>query len=197
MKKSLIELRRELKRKYKYDPEAGIFTRRDGKIHANRLKEVYADKPERWNGAGKLVLTKNGFVIDNCYNGVTLSGKRYKNNRAAFLYMKGYLPEGVVVHIDQVKTNDRWDNLREVSYSCNSKNAKLSKKNKTGVKGVFYSEKEKKFVVNISGNGKNIRLGSFKALLEAAEARHKAEIEFGYPNCEMNSTALQYIKKHK
>ena len=53
--------------------------------------------------------------------------------------MKGYEPEQVD-HINRVRHDNRWINLREADQSRNRKNSKLNHNNKSGIKGVFWKE---------------------------------------------------------
>ena len=69
------------------------------------------------------------------YIRVKIKGSFYNRNRLIFLFHKGYLPE-FIDHIDTIKTNDEIENLRECTGSQNQCNKKLSKANKTGIKGV-------------------------------------------------------------
>jgi len=188
---------RELKRAYKYDPETGIFTKKANPDHAKRLKEIYGADSKRWCGE-KIHFEDGGFKRKNEYVYIWVNGRCYGAHRAAFLYMRGYLPENIVDHINRIRWDNRWINLREVSVSCNSRNRTINKNNKTGVMGVFYCKKSNRFIAGITPQkGKHTTIGRFKTLLEAAECRYAAEVELGYPNCDMNSTALQYINKCK
>jgi hypothetical protein len=91
----------------------------------------------------------------------------------------GKWPEGVIDHIDHDGTNNRISNLRDVTHTDNLRNARMSKCNKTGVKGV-HKNKVGSYVATI-GCGKTYRyLGSFKRIEDAANARKNAEREMGY-----------------
>jgi hypothetical protein len=58
-----------------------------------------------------------------------------------------------------------------------NRNTRLRKTNKTGYKGVSWSRERRKFVSQISVNGKTIALGRFKKIEDAINARKNAEIE--------------------
>jgi hypothetical protein len=58
---------------------------------------------------------------------------------------------------------------------------KLSVRNKSGVRGVFFSTKRNRWVANICFQNKNIRLGLFDTLEDAAKARKRAEEEIYEP----------------
>lgn len=59
--------------------------------------------------------------------------------------------------------------------------AKTPSSNKTGVKGVFVDSRSGRFVAQIKLRGRNVRLGSYATLQEAAEARREAEQELFDP----------------
>jgi len=93
--------------------------------------------------------------------------KRYKNHRIIFLMFHGYLPE-IVDHIDNNKLNNKIENLRAATCSQNLQNAKLSKSNTTGIKGVVWEKDRKYWKAQIMVNGKQIRIGKLESL-ELAE----------------------------
>jgi hypothetical protein len=86
----------------------------------------------------------------------------------------------VIDHINGNGLDNRRSNLRFCSFSENQWNRKPNKNSKTGVKGVHWSAKEKKYVAQIREHGKRIMLGSFRSIEEAALAyREKAKQLFG------------------
>jgi len=145
-----------LKEVVHYDPETGLFTRK---------KDVGKYKK------GEIVGYTNGrgwlrFKIDY---------KHYKLHRLAFLYMTGKLPEEVD-HINGVKWDNRWCNLREATRSLNAANIKTKGNSKTGYQGVTPSGKEFKAVVTFKK--KQYFSENFKCPKEAHEEykRMKEEI---------------------
>lgn len=110
--------------------------------------------------------------------------------------MEGYWPENDIDHINRVKTDNRWSNLREVSKSCNMRNRSLLKNNKSGITGVRWRCKHKKWIAQAKIGHKHIHLGNFSTKLEAAKARWDAEVEYNFSNCYSDSTAYLYLKKH-
>jgi hypothetical protein len=85
-----------------------------------------------------------------------------------------------VDHIDNDKTNNSINNLRWCSKKENGYNQTLSKKNKSGVKGVHFSKQRQKWHARITIDGKIIHIGYYKTLDEARTARQeKANEVFG------------------
>ena len=67
--------------------------------------------------------------------------KGYSLHRLAFLYMTGILPSQQVDHINGVKSDNRWSNLRLVTNSENQQNARLRVDSTTGIKGLTKHKK--------------------------------------------------------
>jgi hypothetical protein len=70
--------------------------------------------------------------------------------------------------------------LREGT-SLDTLSNKLHKNNKTGIRGVKYRAKQKRWIASIRLAGKEYHLGTFKTLEEAAEARREAEVQLFNP----------------
>jgi hypothetical protein len=117
----------------------------------------------------------------------------YLNHRLVWLWHFGYFPEHDLDHIDRNRLNNRVENLREVNQTCNMRNAKLFNNNSSGITGVYWYKPGNKWSAKISVAYKNVHLGYFQTKLEAAQARWKAEVKYGFPNCNTTSTAYQYV----
>jgi hypothetical protein len=146
-----------LKSALHYDPETGLFTH----ICDTRYKK-----------AGE----QAGYVARNGYRCIYIqsSDKIYYAHRLAFLYMTGELPKEQVDHINRVKTDNRWDNLREVSQAENNRNLSLRKDNKSGYRGVHWAKANQKWHASICVDGKSISLGYFTDAAEAGAAAEEA-----------------------
>jgi len=114
------------------------------------------------------------------YLNIKVNTKRYPAHRLAFLYMDGAFPECQVDHINGLRTDNRWNNLRSVSVSDNAKNKRLQKNNKSGVTGVFRESGRKKWVSKIVVDKRHIKIGSYMEFHEAVEARKLAEMHYGF-----------------
>jgi hypothetical protein len=76
-------------------------------------------------------------------------------------------------HIDNDRTNNRVENLRWCSFSENSFNSSIPKNNKSGHKGVHWSERDKRWIAQIKHNNKTHNLGRFTNKEDAIFARQK------------------------
>lgn len=156
-----------LKELVDYNPETGKFTWI--KKHPMARKIEVGDEFRSVDSYGYLM--------------ASILGNRCKAHRLAFLYMTGEWPSDQVDHINGIRKDNRWCNLREVNNLNNHRNMKLQKRNISGVTGVFWHKKNKKWRAMIRANGRNLHLGVFDNLSDAKRARIKAERKYGYhPN---------------
>lgn len=133
---------------------------------------------------GKFVSRRNGNPLGSIgadgYLVVQLGVKVYYLHRLAWLYVYGYLPEGVIDHIDHNKCNNAIDNLREVAQTDNCKNKKLPKNNSSGFVGVRWNTRLGKWTAEVKVGRKSIYLGAFQSLEEAVNARQRANEEYSF-----------------
>lgn len=99
------------------------------------------------------------------YRVIRVSGKRYKEHRLVWLLCKGEHPKNQIDHIDRNKTNNRIENLRDVSMSANLRNTKSVSK----YTYVNYSASSDLWAAQISGD-LSMYLGSYKYEIDAAYA---------------------------
>ena len=151
----------ELKELLHYDPETGIF---------HWLKSTTRSVKAGYVAGGK---NHKGYVR------IGVNKKRYLAHRLAWLYVYGYFPKYDVDHINTIPFDNRISNLREATTPQNQHNVKMSKANKSGVKGVCFDRSRKKWMAQLQVNTKKIRLGRFdniddaeKAVKEAREKYH-------------------------
>lgn len=159
-----------------YDPETGELTWKE------RPKWHFSSHAERdrWNGrfsgcvAGRI--GKIGYLT------VNFSNRVYPAHRLAWVVKTGAWPKDYIDHVNGVKSDNRFVNLREATVSENVRNSVMPKNNTSGIKGVSWSERSKKWVVYLQTEGKNKQLGYFKNKADAEEvvraAREKAHGEF-------------------
>ena len=72
------------------------------------------------------------------------------------------------------------ERMAEISDPESLKTNKPTAKSTTGVRGVYYNKRKKRYVAYINVDKKSKYLGSSIDLKEAADIRRKAEIEYGY-----------------
>lgn len=107
------------------------------------------------------------------YRYIGVDGKGYPAHRLAWLYMYGEIPSGDIDHINRDPTDDKISNLRSVSHSTNLHNSS-HRDSASKVKGV-YRTKENNWQASIKVNNVTHRLGTYKTIDEAMQARKFAE----------------------
>lgn len=113
----------------------------------------------------------NGIRVGG-YMVIRIDNKNYRAHRLAWLYQTGEFPKEEVDHINGVKSDNCWDNLRDVSRSHNQQNQKISLNNTSGFKGVSFIKATGKWRAYIRVKSKVINLGCcFSTPIEAALAR--------------------------
>ena len=143
------------------------------KIDKYGWNKKYANKP-----AGTFKLSKAGvpaWRVRITYGGVS---KLYYVHRIIFYIKHGFLDDNKVIdHINGNPLDNRIKNLRLVTFSQNSYNSKLSRKNKLKCKNV-YLQKNGTYLVRLIISGKNIYIGKFKNLKDAKKAAKEARIKY-------------------
>jgi hypothetical protein len=143
----------ELKEVLEYNPDTGVFTwiKRNGNVAGTK--------------------TNWGYVS------IKIKRKRYQAHRLAHLYMTGNFPENFTDHINHIRDDNRWTNLRDATLSQNQANQSKRKDNTSGYKGVCWDKAAKKWRATINYMNKNIYLGLYTTPQEANEAYKKKAIE--------------------
>lgn len=173
----------EISKLLKYEPETGKL------FWLPRPVEMFSDggHPAKWN-CDKWNAKHSGreafYTIDGKgYRCGAINGKRYLAHRVIWLLAHAEWPKLHIDHINGVRTDNRIQNLRDVSNAENHRNTRLQKSNKSGVSGVSQISKTKKWRARIVSGGAKIHLGHFDTFEEAVLAKKDAEERYGYhPN---------------
>jgi len=131
-------------------------------------------KPSRRVKAGAIAGTSKG---NKGYVDIRIKRKAYQAHRLVWLYLFGKYPDNVVDHINGVKTDNSWINLRDITHSQNLRNCGLSSRNTSGYKGVSYMKGRNMYSAHIGYKGKQKYLGCFKEPKEAYKAYCEAAKE--------------------
>jgi len=103
------------------------------------------------------------------YWGIKIDEKTYHAHRLAWLYTYGEFPKGHLDHKDRVKSDCRIDNLREATREQNLANQK-ARRSRSGLRGVHWHKRTKKWAARVTRNGKQDHLGYFHTAEEAHAA---------------------------
>lgn len=149
-----------LKEVLDYDPDTGVFT--------------WKKKISRKVVVGKIAGCPDG----GGYTIIRIDHKTYKAHRLAWLYVTGAFPKDQIDHINRVKTDNRICNLREASPRENQQNHPIHRDNTSGVTGVDWVKRAKKWRAVIKHKGRNIHLGYYNTIEEAAMSRAIAKAKY-------------------
>lgn len=154
MAEKLLARLREL---FSYDPVTGVFTRRTS-VGGSKAGSV----------AGHAAY--DGYVY------IQADGKRYSAHRLAWLFVHGRWPYEQTDHINGVRSDNRIANLREATNLQNVQNQKSAHSNNksSGVLGVSWHSRDRKWRAQIQVDGKKKLIGSYDSIAEAKAA---------YDNC--------------
>jgi len=145
---------------YDYDPQTGFLTHRRGRGRAKRNSRA-------------------GTVKKNGYRTIRVRGRWFSSGRVAWLHYYGEWPRHQIDHINHVRDDDRIANLRDVPGAVNMHNLGALRSNSTtGVVGVSFNKRQRKYVASVYVGGRCIFLGQFSSLPEAAEARAKGKAQY-------------------
>ena len=150
-----------------YDPDTGIFTWR---VKPSRRVVVGAV-------AGAL-RKKDGYIV------VMIARVPYYAHRLAWFYVTGVWPLVEIDHRNTVRSDNRFENLREACGFPNQQNMrKATRRSSTGVLGVFPSGNTgTRFKASVRFARKNFGLGTFGSKAEAHEA-YVAAKRILHPGC--------------
>jgi len=87
--------------------------------------------------------------------------------------MTGEWPVDQIDHINLIKNDNHWFNLRQASSSQNQFNIRRASRNSSGHKGVCWHVRDQKWVAQIRHNNRLISLGYHETKESAAEAYAK------------------------
>lgn len=102
------------------------------------------------------------------YKVLYIWGRSYKVHRLIWLYVKGNFPDRNIDHINGIKDDNTWGNLREATTSQNGMNTVKLCTNTSGYKGVYLDRG--KYRAKIGFNNKLLHIGTYSTAEEAARA---------------------------
>lgn len=145
---------RALQENYLYEPETGLFR-------------------HRFTRGRKTAMAVAGAKDAQGRINIGVNGKLYKAHRLAWLYVHGRWPNQCIDHINGNATDNRIENLREVTHAQNMQNLRKARSDSTsGLMGAMPLKRGtvKKWIAEIRVNGRKKYLGRFAT----AETAHVA-----------------------
>ena len=167
-----------LRKLLRYEPETGKLFWRKRSDCEKTIKMPVATWNKMFSGREAFTaMDAWGYKVGKIY------GIQYKSHRVVFAICNLRWPISEIDHINGNRSDNRIENLREVTRQQNQRNVRLKSTNTTGHCGVGWDKSSGKWRASI-GHFETFRyLGSFATKADAISARKKAEIEMGYhPN---------------
>jgi hypothetical protein len=152
----------ELQTLFHYNPETGDLTWKD-------------DSPQWWyhsHKAGDIA----GSLQAGGYRQVNLNHIPQLVHRMIWAIVTGAWPKHQIDHINMIRTDNRWCNLRAATNSQNSMNRGAQSNNKSGMKGVHTHKDGQYFTSSIRRDGIDYYLGIFKTAADAKAAYDAAAV---------------------
>lgn len=172
MKAKPLPSQEDLNKYFRYEPDTGdLYIRR-------RLKANADNRPSRRNLWTKEKLCRCLGSPNKVYYVCTFEGHPRLVHRVIWKMVTGEDPE-IIDHINGVRTDNRWVNLRNVDKHVNCANRVLSNKSTSGVTGVHLNRHTNIWMAALEFQGKLNRLYSGKDFFEAVCRRKSAENRIG------------------
>lgn len=158
-----------------YSPDTGALVWRERPASSFKAPHMAACWNRNYAGQPALAaLNSEG------YGTGSVLGERMKAHRVAWAIQTGQWPKGEVDHLNGVRSDNRWANLRDVPRSRNQRNARMQRNNTSGATGVTWRGDRQKWRADMSLNGRYVFLGEFARKEDAERARIAAQRQNGF-----------------
>jgi hypothetical protein len=157
---------------FEYNSETGIL------IWKHRPREHYSTETN-YIGSNKRFVGKQAGSIKSKegYLCIRIADINYAVHRIIWKYMTGFDPFNNIDHINNIRHDNRWCNLREATDNENARNKLRNKNNTSGVKNVTWDKESGKWLAQIREGKRNIKVGRFTDIKDAEEAIRLKRIE--------------------
>jgi hypothetical protein len=142
-----MKTQEELKELLDYNPEIGVFIWKVS--NSNRISK------------GSVAGCSNSLG----YITISVKGKQYYAHRLAWLYVYGEWPKGQIDHINGNRSDNRIENLRNITQRENCQNWGIHREGK--LVGSYFNKDSQMWYSQIRIEGVRYNVGSFKTLEEA------------------------------
>jgi HNH endonuclease len=138
-----------------YDPQTGVFC----------WKNCYF---KSWRGK------KAGSINGEGYVHIKIDQRNYQAHRLAWFFVRGEWPRQEIDHVNALKADNRFSNLRESTHGENQQNVtRAQRNNRSGYLGVAISNGG--FVATIYADGRRHHLGRFNSAEDAHDTYLRAK----------------------
>lgn len=157
----------DVKRRLDYNPDTGIF-----RWKISPIKRILP---------GTIAGTEN----HDGYRNIEINYIKYAEHRLAWLFMTGEWPDEDIDHVNRIRNDNRWVNLRSAKEVQQHYNKKYKPNKTAGIRGVSLHKPTNRWRARINIDGKTQYLGYFETKEEAQKVYiTKAKEIFGEFYCE-------------
>jgi len=169
-----------LRELFAYNLETGEFTYKPRTVAMFESSGIVSAEArcKQWNN--RCANKPAGWISVNGYRCLSFCGEQFLAHRAAIAIVTGEWPEHSVDHINGVRSDNRWKNIRSVTVAENSRNQCIRSDNTSGCVGVSLHRQTGRWTARISALGKYKHLGLFDKFEDAVLARKSAERLYGF-----------------
>lgn len=159
----------------RYDPDTGKLFWRERPIEMFHRAGI----GRAWNKANA---NQEAFTSKNAdgYRRSRVLKRTFEAHRICWLLTTGFWPAAEIDHVNGDRSDNRLVNLREATRAENLRNRAMLSSNTSGVTGVSWSGRRQRWIAVIGGRSNIEKLGSFRNLEDARQARLDAERRLGY-----------------
>jgi hypothetical protein len=125
-------------------------------------------KKTAWKGKKAGTINSRGYIV------IQIDKIQYTLHRLIYALMTKRNPRGDIDHLNGIRHDNRFENLRLGNASQNQGNSRLKTNNTSGYKGVFWEAGIQKWSARIKKNGISYWLGAFEDKIDAHKAYCKA-----------------------
>jgi len=141
-KRPILIEKKDILKKFEYDKKNGTL--------------IYKIPPKNF----KSLLNKPVTSINKGYLETHIMGRAYKIHRLVWFLENDSWPKHQIDHINGIKTDNRIENLRDVTNGENQRNKEVNRNGKPP--GIRKTKNGKKWSACIKANGKFIHIGTFE-----------------------------------
>jgi len=119
---------------------------------------------------GRFSCREAGTSHSDGYRRVGIQRKPFRAHRIIWALQTGSWPAFELDHINHDRADNRWENLRAAPGSINDMNQSRQRNNTSGVTGVYYHKRDRKWRAQVKLNGKHVFAKCFATKAEAISA---------------------------
>lgn len=151
----------EVKQFFNYDETTGYLT--------------WKSKPSKKTA----INSRAGSLEKSGYRIIWFNGKKYREHRLIWFWVHGVFPTHEIDHINHIRDDNRLCNLREVTHAENARN-RTRQKTRIDEAGIWYCRNRKRYIAEITFNGKKVYQKTFINIDEAISQRKAKLLELGF-----------------